>query len=41
MLVLYEKAQAREIAEAGIAAGAEFDTGTAPPVTLHEVRLRP
>jgi ATP-dependent protease HslVU (ClpYQ) peptidase subunit len=27
------------VAQAGIAAGAEFDTGTSAPVTLHEVRL--
>jgi len=41
MFVVYERAKtAREVAEAGVAAGAEFDTGTSPPVTLHEVKLR-
>jgi ATP-dependent protease HslVU (ClpYQ) peptidase subunit len=41
MFVTYEKAKgAAEIAQAGVAAGAEFDTGTAPPVTLHQVKLR-
>ena len=41
MFVVYERAKsAREVADAGVAAGAEFDTGTSPPVTLHEVRLR-
>jgi ATP-dependent protease HslVU (ClpYQ) peptidase subunit len=30
---------AAAIAKAGVAAGAEFDTGTSEPVTLHEVKL--
>jgi ATP-dependent protease HslVU (ClpYQ) peptidase subunit len=30
---------AAQIAEAGVIAGAEFDTGTSLPVLLHEVRL--
>ena len=32
---------AAAIAEAGVTAGAEFDTGTSLPITLHEVGLRP
>jgi hypothetical protein len=28
------------VAEAGVIAGAEFDTGTALPIDLHEVQLR-
>ena len=40
MFVTYEKAKgAAEIAQAGVAAGAEFDTGTALPIDLHEVAL--
>ncbi len=31
---------AAAIAQAGVIAGAEFDTGTATPVTLHEVRIK-
>src|SRR5205814_6076601 len=31
---------AAAIAEAGVMAGAEFDTGTAAPVLLHEAKLR-
>jgi len=41
MYVLYDKAPgAREVAEAGVRAGAEFDTGTSSPVVVHEVKLR-
>jgi ATP-dependent HslUV protease subunit HslV len=41
MYTIYGKARgAAEIARAGVMAGAEFDTGTAEPITLHEVRLR-
>ena len=41
MYTLYAKAKsATEIARAGVLAGAEFDTGTAEPITLNEVRLR-
>jgi len=41
MYTTYAKAKsAAAIAEAGVMAGAEFDTGTAIPVTLHEVRVR-
>jgi ATP-dependent protease HslVU (ClpYQ) peptidase subunit len=41
MYTIYAKAKsAAAIAEAGVTAGAEFDTGTAPPVNLHEVALR-
>jgi hypothetical protein len=32
---------AAAIAEAGVLAGAEFDTGTATPLQLHEVALKP
>ena len=40
MFSIYAKTKgAAAIAQAGIAAGAEFDTGTSEPVTLHEVRL--
>jgi ATP-dependent HslUV protease, peptidase subunit HslV len=40
MFALYPKTKsAAAIAEAGVVAGAEFDTGTATPVLLHEVRL--
>jgi ATP-dependent protease HslVU (ClpYQ) peptidase subunit len=40
MYVLYAKAKtAAAIAEAGVMAGAEFDTGTSAPVLLHEVKL--
>jgi ATP-dependent HslUV protease subunit HslV len=42
MFTLYAKSRSvRAIAEAGVLAGAEFDTGTAPPMTLNEVRLKP
>jgi ATP-dependent protease HslVU (ClpYQ) peptidase subunit len=41
MYVLYDRAKsATAVAQAGIAAGAEFDTGTSEPVNLHEVKLR-
>jgi ATP-dependent protease HslVU (ClpYQ) peptidase subunit len=41
MYTLYSKARnASAIAEAGVTAGAEFDTGTSLPITLHEVKLR-
>lgn len=40
MWAVYGKAKsAAAIAEAGVMAGAEFDTGTSAPVLLHEVRL--
>jgi ATP-dependent protease HslVU (ClpYQ) peptidase subunit len=41
MYVLYDKAKsAAAVATAGVHAGAEFDTGTAEPVHLFEVKLR-
>ena len=41
MFVLYGKGRsAASIAEGGVLAGAEFDTGTAAPVLMHEVRLK-
>lgn len=40
MFSTYPKARdAAAIAQAGVLAGAEFDTGTALPVTVHQVRL--
>ena len=40
MYTLYDKARtAIAIAEAGVLAGAEFDTGTSEPIDLHEVKL--
>ena len=40
MYSVYSKTEtAGAIAEAGVVAGAEFDTGTALPLNLHEVRL--
>jgi ATP-dependent protease HslVU (ClpYQ) peptidase subunit len=40
MYSLYAKSKsAAAVAEAAVQAGAEFDTGTALPVALHEVRL--
>lgn len=40
MFTTYEKAKdARKVAEAGVLAGAEFDTGTSMPMTVHEVAL--
>jgi ATP-dependent HslUV protease subunit HslV len=42
MYSLFDTAQsAAAIAEAGVIAGAEFDTGSALPVHLHEVKLNP
>jgi ATP-dependent HslUV protease subunit HslV len=43
MYVVYEsKAKsATAVAQAGIHAGAEFDTGTSEPINLHEVKLVP
>jgi ATP-dependent protease HslVU (ClpYQ) peptidase subunit len=41
MFTVYDKVKgAADIAQAGIAAGAEFDTGTAPPMMMHSVKLR-
>jgi ATP-dependent protease HslVU (ClpYQ) peptidase subunit len=41
MYVLYDKAKsAAAVAQAAVEAGAEFDTGTSLPITLHEVKLR-
>jgi ATP-dependent protease HslVU (ClpYQ) peptidase subunit len=41
MYAVYAKAKsAAAIAETGVMAGAEFDTGTSAPVLLHEVRIR-
>ncbi|MEP7068738.1 MAG: MFS transporter [Usitatibacter sp.] len=41
MYTVYGKAKnAAAVAEAGVLAGAEFDTGTATPTTLHEVTLK-
>ena len=41
MYSLYDKTKsAAAIAEAGVMAGAEFDTGTSTPVSLHEVKLK-
>jgi ATP-dependent HslUV protease subunit HslV len=41
MYTLYEKSRtAAAIAEAGVMAGAEFDTGTSTPISLHEVTLK-
>ena len=40
MFVLYDKTKSpAAIAQAGIHAGAEFDTGTSEPINLHEVKL--
>lgn len=40
MYAVYPKARTvLQIAEAGVIAGAEFDTGTSLPIHLHEVRL--
>ena len=40
MYAIYEReADPAAIARAGIEAGAEFDTGTSPPITLHQVRI--
>ena len=41
MYTVYSKARnAAAIAEAGVTAGAEFDTGTSLPIALHEVKLK-
>ena len=41
MYTLYAKTKAAAaIAQAGILAGAEFDTGTSEPIDLHEVKLK-
>ncbi|HUL97046.1 MAG TPA: MFS transporter [Usitatibacter sp.] len=41
MYTIYGKSKsAAAVAQAGVLAGAEFDTGTAEPITLHEVKLR-
>ena len=41
MYAVYNKSKgAAAIAEAGVVAGAEFDTGTALPINLHEVKLK-
>jgi ATP-dependent protease HslVU (ClpYQ) peptidase subunit len=41
MYTIYAKSKsAAAVARAGVLAGAEFDTGTAEPITLHEVKLR-
>ena len=41
MYTIYEKTPAvAAIAEAGVLAGAEVDTGTAAPITVHEVTLK-
>ena len=41
MYVLYDKTRsAAAVAEAAVTAGAEFDTGTSTPITLHEVKLK-
>ena len=41
MYTMYGKAKnPAAVAEAGVLAGAEFDTGTATPTTLHEVALK-
>jgi ATP-dependent protease HslVU (ClpYQ) peptidase subunit len=41
MFSIYDKAKSvAAIAEAGVLAGAEFDTGTSAPIALHEVSLR-
>ncbi len=41
MYSVFDKAPtAAAIAEAGVLAGAEFDTGTATPIQLHEVSLK-
>jgi len=40
MYTIYGKAKgAAAVAQAGVLAGAEFDTGTSVPITLHQVRL--
>ena len=42
MYAVYPEAKSvAAVAEAGVVAGAEFDTGTSLPMQLHEVRLAP
>ncbi len=42
MHAVYERARsAREVAEAGVAAGCEFDTNSAAPVRLQTLKLKP
>jgi ATP-dependent HslUV protease, peptidase subunit HslV len=42
MYTIFDKTRTvAAIAEAGVLAGAEFDTGTATPIQLHEVALKP
>lgn len=42
MHAVYERARsAREVAEAGVAAGCEFDTNSAVPVRLQTLKLKP
>ena len=41
MYALYDgERSAAEVARAGVLAGAEFDTGTALPIELHEVKIK-
>jgi ATP-dependent HslUV protease subunit HslV len=41
MFTIYPRTRAASaIAQAGVLAGAEFDTGTAAPITLHQVKLK-
>jgi ATP-dependent HslUV protease subunit HslV len=41
MYTIYGKTKsAAEVATAGVLAGAEFDTGTSEPITMHEVTLK-
>ena len=40
MHALYEsELSAARIAEAGVAAGIEFDTSSGPPIVVHEIKL--
>jgi ATP-dependent protease HslVU (ClpYQ) peptidase subunit len=42
MHAVYERARsAREVAEAGVRAGCEFDTSSAAPVRLHTIKRKP
>jgi hypothetical protein len=41
MFAVYERTKsAREVAEAGVLAGCEFDTSSAVPVRLHSLKLK-
>jgi ATP-dependent protease HslVU (ClpYQ) peptidase subunit len=41
MFSIYDKVKsAKQVAETGVLAGAEFDTGTALPMTMHQVRIK-